>query len=272
MATAFIQLYPDSNATGKQLDSDVVQLPAGTVITNLDGTTTVLSAPAYVYRERVVNADPANPVGLAAVTNDSGPYLNDFGLVVRLPPGQDDLQTLAELLSDMRADIRTLAMVVGQAAQSQQMSLPLVGGLQPARATPTIPIPSVCDVFGRQIVLPHTIRELVADQAQTFTTTTENTIITAGDANTFNDVVAIIAVNTSATATRVDIRDQLSTVTSPAGGAVKPLYVPAGDMRGLSLGGVLIKQTNAGQAWTATLGTAVTDIRIWALYIKNRSQ
>src|SRR5882762_5239100 len=194
MTQAFIQLYPDVNATGKQLDSDVVQLPAGTVVTNLDGTTTTLTTTAYYYRERVVNADPANPIGLATVTNDAGPDPNDFGLTVRMPQGQADLQTIAALLLDIDTNIAAMAGNAPLAAAfpslQAALSIPLVGGLQPGRFTPTNPIPQVSDAFGRQITIPHAVREMVADQATTITSSTaETTIITAGDSNTFNDLV-----------------------------------------------------------------------------------
>ncbi|SRR6266481_2740355 len=268
MTTGLVQIAPDS--TGKSLGNEVVTYPAGTVLTDQNGVQTVTSAPIYLFREHVINADPLDPAGLANVRRALNANRDDAGVVIRIPENTPDLDSIKQLLSSLNDNIQALAF--GLTSNQVQAALPLVGGLQPAIVTPTIPRPVVSDVFGRQVILPHTIRELTADQATTFTTTTEATIITAGDSNTFNDVVAIIAVNTSATATRIDIRDQLSTVTSPAGGAVKPLYIPAGDMRGLALGGVLIKQTNAGQAWTVTLGTAVTDVRIWALYVKNRSQ
>lgn len=275
--TGFVQVGSDSSV--RFIDNDVVQLPAGTTVTNNDGTTTTLSAPAYYYRQRVINADPANPLAVATVTNQTGPNPNDFGLSVRMPAGQADLQTIAALLLDIDTNIAAMAgtqPLAGAFPSPQaQFSLPLVGGLAPGQFTPTIPRAVVSDPWGRQIVVPHAVREMAAGQATTITSSTsETTILTAGDNQTFNDVVGIIASNTSATATRVDIRDQLSTVTTipSSQNGVIPLYLPAGDMRGISLGGVIIKQTNAGQAWTATCGTSVADVRIWVLYIKNRSQ
>jgi len=273
----FIQLYPDGNATGKQLDSDVVQLPAGTIITNLDGTTTTLTAPAYYYRERVVNADPVDPLGLATVTNDRGPDYNDYGLTVRMPGSQPDMQTMIALLMDMAGNLATLAgtQPLGFAFPSPQAdrSYPQVGSLDAAIMTPGMPRPNVSDIFGRQLFIPHTIRDLVVSAALTITaSTTETTLIPAsGDPNVANDLVGIVGINTSATATEVDIRDQLSTVTTPASqNGLIPLYFPAGDMRGFTFGGVLAKQTNPNQAWTATGITSVSSVKLWALYIKNR--
>jgi hypothetical protein len=264
MAEGFVQVAPDS--TGKQIDNDVVATPAGNVDTDGSGNQTTLAAPAYRFRQRTINADPNNPAGLATVA--STPGANDFGLTVRMPVGQADLQTIAALLLDIDANIAALA---GNAQQAPALAIPVFGQLPPPQLTPTVSRPIVSDKFGRQIVVTQTVRELVDNQATTITNVaTEQTIIAAGAADTFNDLIAIIAVNTSATATRVDIRDQLSSVTTPAGGAVMPIYLPAGDTRGISLGGVIIPQTNRGQLWTAQCSVAVTDVRIWALYAVNK--
>lgn len=275
MAEGFVQVAVDG--AGKQIDNDVVAIPAGTVITDGSGNQTVLAAPAYYFRQRTVNADANNPLAVASVA--STPGANDFGLTVRMPVGQADLQTIAALLLDIDANIAALAgnpplsAIGGQALQVSNYLTPAIGQLPPQQVTPTIPRTVIGDKFGRQIMLPQTVRELVTSFEATITTTTETPITAAtGDQVTVCDIVAVIASNTSATAVRVDIRDQLSTVTSPPTlmGGVIPLYIPAGDTRGVSLGGVLIPQSNVGQQWTATLSAAVTDVRIWTLYAKNQ--
>jgi hypothetical protein len=274
MAEGFVQVSPDSS--GKQIDNDVVTIPAGTTVTDGSGNQTTLAAPAFYFRQRVVNADPNNPLAVATVANASGPNPNDFGLSVRLPQGQVDLQTIASILLDIDTNIAELVGTTPFASigsQTQpQFAIPMINQLFPAQLSPTVPRSVVSDKFGRQVVLSNTIRDLAATQATTLPTgaTTETTIITAGATDTFNDIVAIIGANTSATAVRIDIRDQVSTVTVPAGAGILPLYLPAGDTRGITLGGVTLPQTNAGQAWTAQASAAVTDIRIWALYIKNK--
>jgi hypothetical protein len=268
MTTGFVQVAPDS--TGKQLDNDVVTVPAGTIITDGSGNQSTLAAPAYYFRERVVNADPNNPLGVATVTNASGPNPNDFGLSVRMPQGQADLQTIAALLLDIDTNI---AAMLGQGPLGNvvtsplpAMGLPTIGALPPPIVSPTVPRPLTLDKFGRQLMLPHTVRELVTSQAATITAnnSTEVTIITAGPSDTFNDVVAIIATNISATASQLDIRDQTG------GSIITSLYVPAGDMRGLALGGVLIPQTSPGNNWTAKCGASITSMLVWALYVKNK--
>ena len=81
-------------------------------------------------------------------------------------------------------------------------------------------------------------------------------------ASQFSDITGIIAVNTSATAVRVDFRDS-------TGGTIQfPLYVPAGETRGFS--NMFYKQTTVNSNWTAQLSAAVTDVRLYGTYVKNQ--
>ena len=123
----------------------------------------------------------------------------------------------------------------------------------------------VVDKFGRQVVLPGTIRDLVGTQTTTISaSTSETTIVTAGAAGIFNDVVLLVVSNTSATAVRVDFRD------ATGGSVLFSLYVPAGDARGFSLGGTPVPQTTAANNWTAQSSASVTDLRIYAVFHKNK--
>jgi hypothetical protein len=273
MTQGFVQVAVDGS--GKQLGNEVYTVPIGTQLTDGSGNVTTISAPLYFFREHIINADPTNPAGVATVTNAQGPGVSDFGLTVRMPQGQPDLSAMLAVLLDIDANIAQLAgnapLVGGAPATLPQYGLPVITALQGGGVSPSVPQAVGVDRFGRQIILPHTVRDLTKSVATTITVNTETTIIPAsGDQVNCNDVIAIIASNTSATAVRVDIRDQLSTVASPLSkNGVIPLYVPAGDVRGISLGGVIIPQSNVNQVWTATVSSAVTDIRIWALYAVN---
>lgn len=120
------------------------------------------------------------------------------------------------------------------------------------------------DKFGRQVVLPVTIRDLVGTQTTTISaSTTETTIVTAA-ASTFNDLLLLVCSNTSATAARLDFRD------TTGGSVLFSIYVPAGDVRGFSLGGVPIPQTSVNTNWTAQSSASVTDLRIYAVWVKNK--
>ncbi len=133
----------------------------------------------------------------------------------------------------------------------------------PTAATAGNTVGGMSDKYGRQVVLPVTIRDLVGTQTTTITVNTETTIVTAA-ASTFNDLIMLVVSNTSATAVRVDFRD------TTAGSILFSLYLPAGDTRGFSLGGVPIPQTSVNTNWTAQVSSAVTDIRVYAVFAKNK--
>jgi hypothetical protein len=94
----------------------------------------------------------------------------------------------------------------------------------------------------------------------TLTSTTETTIVAAVSA-IFNDLRALLITNTSATGTRVDFRHVA------AGTVVFSVWVPANDTLTIPLP-VVARQATVNTAWTAQLGTAVTDVRITAFAIQ----
>jgi hypothetical protein len=158
--------------------------------------------------------------------------------------------------------------VQGAAAQGASVSgNPLLSGGEARTTNPTAvtdgqAVRQIHDKLGRQSVVLSHIRDLVTDGgAITISTTTETTIL-AAVASTFLDLTLLLITNTSATATRVDIRDdtagtvRFSVAIAANGGAVIPFNVP-------------MKQGTVNKNWTAQLSTAVTDIRIVAQAVKN---
>jgi hypothetical protein len=121
------------------------------------------------------------------------------------------------------------------------------------------------DKFGRQVALVSTIRDLVGTQTTTISaSTTETTIVTAA-ASVFNDLIMLIVTNTStATTTRIDFRDT-------TGGAVLFSLISIGGQQpvGFALP-TPIPQTSVNTNWTAQCATSTTDIRIYAVFAKNR--
>ncbi len=120
------------------------------------------------------------------------------------------------------------------------------------------------DKFGRQVVLPVTIRDLIGTQTTTISASTSETTIITAAASVFNDLMLLVVSNTSATATRVDFRD------TTAGSILFSIYVPAGDVRGFSMGGVAVPQTSVNTNWTAQSSASITDLRIYAVWAKNK--
>lgn len=117
------------------------------------------------------------------------------------------------------------------------------------------------DDLGRPVVRLYVPRDLISEGNITLTTTTETTLI-AMIASTFLDLTSVVAINTSATAVRIDFRD------ATAGTIRFALYVPAGDTRGFVLS-VPKPMTAAGNNWTAQLSAAVTDVRIYAQAVRD---
>lgn len=121
----------------------------------------------------------------------------------------------------------------------------------------------MADKFGRAVVLPGTIRDLVGTQATTISASTSETTIVTQAASIFNDLTLLIVSNTSATAARVDFRD------TTGGSVLFSMYIPAGDVRGISLNRP-IPQTTVNTNWTAQSSASVTDLRVYAVFDKNK--
>lgn len=123
----------------------------------------------------------------------------------------------------------------------------------------------VADKFGRQIVSPVTVRDLVGTQTTTISASTSETTIVTAAASVFNDLVMLVVSNTSAsTNTRIDFRDT-------TGGSVLFSLQSLGGQPpvGFALP-VPIPQSAVNTNWTAQCATSTTDVRIYAVYAKNR--
>lgn len=122
---------------------------------------------------------------------------------------------------------------------------------------------NMSDKFGRQVTVAQTTRDLVTDNTVTITASTAETTILTAVASTFLDLTAVTVSNTSASATRVDFRDD-------TGGTVRfSIYVPAGDIRGMVLN-IPRPQTAVNKNWTAQSSASVTDLRIWMQAVQNK--
>lgn len=96
--------------------------------------------------------------------------------------------------------------------------------------------------------------------------TTEVIILSSAAASTYNDMLSLLAVNTSTTAARVDFRSG----GGPGGTTVDfALYLPAGDTRGMTLPHIW-PQTTAASNWTAQASGSIVDIRLYATFCKSQ--
>lgn len=153
---------------------------------------------------------------------------------------------------------------VGAAAQGATASGSPVftGGVaktaQPTARTDGQIVAPLFDKVGRMIVGSGShIRDLRDTNAMVTITGTAETTIVSAVASTFNDLEAFFIANSSATGVRVDIRDT-------TGGTVRlSIWVPATTT--YTYTGPTLKQSTVNTNWTATVSSAVTDIRITAL-------
>lgn len=121
----------------------------------------------------------------------------------------------------------------------------------------------ITDDLGKLVVVG-SIRDLKGVQQTTITSSTSETTIVTAVASTFLDLYGLIITNTSATVTKVTIKDSTT-------GTTRAVFeIPATETRGFMLpesGG--IPQASVNNNWTATCGTSVASVEITALYVKN---
>jgi hypothetical protein len=139
------------------------------------------------------------------------------------------------------------------------------GGLPATKAAPWNPVKNLGDSFGRQVVLPVAMRDMVLTQGTTISASTGETTILTAAPGVFLDLVLLLISNTSAaTSTRVDIRDKT------AGTVLFSLQSVGGaNPVGFALP-IPIPQTTENQNWTAQCATSTTDVRIYAVAVKNK--
>lgn len=142
-----------------------------------------------------------------------------------------------------------------------------IGGLAktalPTAVTDGQVVNRMLDKYGRAVIIPQAPRDLVGTQTTTISASTSETTIVTAAASIFNDICTIFVANTSATAARVDFRDDT------AGTVIFSIYAPAGATTGFCPG-VPVPQTAVNKNWTAQSSASVTDLRIFVEFVKNR--
>ena len=107
-------------------------------------------------------------------------------------------------------------------------------------------------------------RGFKGNQQTTITSSVAETTIVTADATYKLDLYGLILTNTSATLTKVTIKD------STAGTTRAVISVPANETRGFMLpASDGHKQTAINNNWTATCGTSVAAMEITALFVQN---
>lgn len=170
------------------------------------------------------------------------------------------------------ADVSNLAShsVEGEAAHdSAVIGNPVLGGGEARTTIPTAvadgdAVRAMHDDLGRRVVAPHAPRDLTVHQQTTITGTTETTILAAGAAGVFRDLVHIIVSN--------DDNNNEATVTfrDSTAGTTRLVQAAARSGGGFSLPfPVPLKQATAANVWTAQLDVATTSVHITVVAIEN---
>lgn len=142
-----------------------------------------------------------------------------------------------------------------------------IGGIaktaNPTAVTDGQRVNAIFDKLGKQVVVG-AIRDLKGMQSTTITSSTAETTIVTAVASTFLDLFGLVITNTSATITKVTIKDSTS-------GTTRAVYeVPATDTRSFMLPvDSALPQATVNTNWTATCGTSVASVEIAAYFVKN---
>lgn len=121
---------------------------------------------------------------------------------------------------------------------------------------------AIFDDLGRQVVVPHQVRDLVSDQRTVITSSTAVTTIVTADANNALDLVALVMANTSSTGTEVELYDDDGTTVRMT------FMVPANDIRGIVFS-VPFKQVGTNDAWKMKTVTSIASLKVTAQFVKN---
>jgi hypothetical protein len=117
------------------------------------------------------------------------------------------------------------------------------------------------DHQGNLIVTPIKPREFIRTQVTAITVNTETTVITAGGAGVFNDIVSLAITNSSATTVTATLKD------ATAGTTRGQYVVPAGGGIVLNFPTPLAQQAAANNNWTITSSAAVSSLIVSAVYV-----
>ncbi len=150
-----------------------------------------------------------------------------------------------------------------------------VGGnpvLSGGEARTTLPTPvadgdvvrGMRDDLGRGVIVPHAPRDLTVHQQTTITGTGETTVLAAGAAGVFRDLVHIIVSNDD------NNNDVTVTFRDSTAGTIRVIQAAARSGGGYSLTfPVPLTQATAANVWTAQLDVATTSVHITVVAVEN---
>lgn len=166
------------------------------------------------------------------------------------------LPTGAAVSSTVAAAVPATAVAVGLRAATAN----------PGNATSGNLVQAMADKAGRVVVTPTQVRELIGIQQTSVAVTTETTIVTAGAAGVFNDLIGLIITTAGAAAQTITIKDATGGTTRMVLNYPNAAVAPAAPMQ--LMFSVPISQATAAANWTVTQSLA-TACNYTAIYAKN---
>lgn len=143
---------------------------------------------------------------------------------------------------------------VGLVGQSSPPSLVLAGQL----------VQALADLQGRQVMVPHQVREACTDAYIAITNSvTETTLLSSGGAGILWDMVAIKIDNAGAVDAIAILRDTVGGSTRSA------MFIKAGSANGIAFPTPL-RQATANTAWTVQSTASTSSLLVTAEFVKNR--
>lgn len=160
----------------------------------------------------------------------------------------------------------------GAALDAAQGATPPANALQtsgiaavalPTAASATDTVVPMLDKYGRSVVLPQVMRDLVGVQTTQIASSTSETTIVAQISGVFADITGLQITNQTATAVTVTIKDSTA-------GTTRKVYDLAAS------GGIVVHfspplpQATANNNWTATLSVNTATVDVNVDFVKNK--
>ena len=130
------------------------------------------------------------------------------------------------------------------------------------------PIQASYDDVGRQLTTPYQVRDLIST-ASAAITTAGYSVLLAGVAGTFLDLVEVTGANESTNAVTVTLKD------TDGGGTVRTIQIPANDTKSFTFP-TPIPQSEAANSWSVQVVDFVNDgtttngtVTFSALFVRN---
>lgn len=240
MADTFIQLPADS--TGKKVDTR-------TEATNAE------------HREVHVIGDPSVNEGVAVVSNVDVTG-ERYGLVVR-DPNSTTIAIPLQVLGSGEANTNTLRIIEATDSVGSVQGKLIARTTNPTAAADGATNFQTSDKLGRALNRPVQVRDLIATAYVSITGGTETTLLAAGGAGVYLDLIMITATNNSTAAVQLDIR------ATTAGNIIHTMYLPASTGPVGFTPAVPWPQDNVNNNWTIDMpDISGTTVYVSALFSK----